>query len=166
VRAAGLHLQVDVPPHLPAVAVNADSMRMAVRNLLDNAIKYTPAGGRVSIQSSVISDQLSVVDDQVGTDDKLITDHCSLLTDHWLLMTVTDTGPGIPAEHLPRIFDRFYRVDKTRSRRQGGAGLGLSLVRSIVEAHGGQASVQSTPGEGSIFAIRLPTRSKYPISNL
>ena len=71
-------------------------------------------------------------------------------------MHVIDTGPGIPADHLPHIFERFYRVDKTRSRRQGGAGLGLALMRAITEAHGGSVSVESTVDEGSIFTVRLP----------
>ncbi len=130
IQTAGLHLQVDVPPHLPAVATDAESMRMVMRNLLDNAIKYTPSGGRVTLRAQA--------------------------EDGMVCIAVSDTGPGIPADHLPHIFERFYRVDKTRSRRQSGAGLGLSLVRSIVEIHGGQVQVHSVPGEGSTFTIYLP----------
>ena len=71
-------------------------------------------------------------------------------------LVVSDTGPGIPAEHLPRIFDRFYRVDTARSRADGGAGLGLSISRWIAEAHGGSIQAESTPGEGTTFTVRLP----------
>ncbi len=71
-------------------------------------------------------------------------------------MHVRDRGCGIAPEHLPRIFERFYRVDKARSRRLGGTGLGLSIVKHIIQAHGGQVSVQSTPGQGSTFSLHLP----------
>jgi len=134
VRAAGLDFQVDVPAHLPYVLANADAIRMVVRNLLDNAVNYTPPGGRVLLQASADGEEVRI--------------------------SVSDTGQGIPPEHLPRIFERFYRVDKARSRRQGGAGLGLSLVRSIVEAHGGRVSVESALGKGSTFAVYLKKTSR------
>ncbi len=134
VQAAGLAIRVDVPPHLPPVAANSESIRFMVRNLLDNAIKYTPDGGRVVLRAEAADGEVRIV--------------------------VADTGQGIPPEHLPHIFERFYRVDGVRPRRQGGAGLGLSLVRSTVEACGGYVSVESTPGEGSTFTIHLPTTEK------
>lgn len=130
VQQAGLNLYVDVPPRLPAVMANAEQIHIAIRNLLDNAIEYTPADGWLTIRA--------------WTDNGVVR------------ISVADTGIGIPAEALPHIFERFYRVDKTQSRRQGGAGLGLSLVQAIVEAHGGQVAVNSQPGQGSIFTLHLP----------
>jgi signal transduction histidine kinase len=99
-------------------------------NLLDNAVKYTPAGGEISIALASQNGNAQII--------------------------VSDTGIGIPAAEQPRIFDRFYRVDKARSRSQGGAGLGLSIVRWIVEGHGGTVTVESTQGKGSAFTVELP----------
>lgn len=111
------------------VAVNATDMAIALDNLLDNAIAYTDSG-TVMLRVSGDSDQA--------------------------VIAVTDSGPGIAAEHLPRIFERFYRVDRGRSRDAGGTGLGLALVRHVVEKAGGSVAVDSTPGKGSTFTIRLP----------
>ena len=144
-QAAGVRLCVDVPAHLPAVLANADAIRMIVRNLLDNAIKYTPGGGLVTLQATTVDPPHGPAH-AIARDSRPST----------LLMHVIDTGPGIPADHLPYIFERFYRVDKARSRRQGGAGLGLALVRAITEAHGGSVSVESTVDGGSIFTVHLP----------
>ena len=107
-----------------------------VNNLLDNAIKYTQPEGEVRIYA----------------------EHKP--TKHTVLIYVQDTGPGIAAEHLPRIFERFYRVDRARSREQGGTGLGLSIVKHVAQSHRGSVSVTSAKGEGSTFIVRLPiTRS-------
>ncbi|HHY47310.1 MAG TPA: heavy metal sensor histidine kinase [Firmicutes bacterium] len=99
-------------------------------NLLDNAIKYTPQGGEVSV--TVSSDRANAT------------------------VAVKDTGPGIAPEHIPHIFERFYRVDKARSRSEGGSGLGLAIAKHIVQLHGGSIEVESEPGRGSTFAVRLP----------
>ena len=99
-------------------------------NLIDNAAKYTPEGGAIGIGISTPDSQF--------------------------IIEVSDTGIGIPKEHLPRIFERFYRVDKTRSRKVGGTGLGLSIVKHIVIMHGGKIEVQSEVGKGSRFIITLP----------
>ncbi len=128
-REAGLRLTVEVPAHLPPVEANADQMRAVIRNLLDNAIKYTTRGGMITLCAR--------------GDEKMV-------------ITVSDTGIGIPAESLPHIFERFYRVDKAHSRQQGGSGLGLAMVRSIVEARGGEIAVDSEPGRGSVFTLSLP----------
>jgi heavy metal sensor kinase len=114
------------------VIVRADKMRLRqiFVNLLDNAVKYTPAGG----------------------DARLILER----EGSWAKVSVRDTGKGITAESLPRIFDRFYRVDEARNRAHGGTGLGLSLVKSFVEAHGGMIDVSSVPGKGSLFVVYLP----------
>ncbi len=105
-------------------------LKQLVVNLLDNAIKYTPGGGRVSLLVRAEGNEA--------------------------LLEVSDTGVGIPAEALAHVFKRFYRVDDSRSREQGGAGLGLSIVQSICSAHGAQVQVTSQPGAGSIFCVRQP----------
>lgn len=99
-------------------------------NLVDNAVKYTPPGGRVEVEGGC--------------------------TDEEVVVSVSDTGIGIAEEKLPRVFERFYRVDKARSKATGGTGLGLAIVRHTVENHGGRITVRSTPGEGSTFTVYLP----------
>jgi two-component system, OmpR family, phosphate regulon sensor histidine kinase PhoR len=108
-----------------------DRLRQVLNNLISNAINYNRPGGEVVIASE--------------TEDRKI------------LLTVQDTGVGIPPEHLPRIFERFYRVDSNRSREVGGTGLGLAIVKHIVEAHGSQISVETTVGQGSLFRFSLKT---------
>lgn len=130
VQEAQVQLRVDVPDHLPTIKANAEQLRMAVRNLLDNGIKYTPAHGCVTLRATP--------------------------QDDLVLIAVSDTGNGIPLDALPHIFERFYRTANARSNRVRGSGLGLALTRSLVEANGGQISVSSTIGEGSTFTIRLP----------
>jgi len=114
------------------VEVQADPSRLkqVVVNLLDNAIKYTPEGGNVSISV--------------------------MRRDDHAVLEVADSGLGISADDLPHVFERFYRADKARSRQMGGTGLGLSIVRSICLAHGGQITVNSTEGRGSLFRVELP----------
>ena len=108
-----------------------------LENLVDNALKYTPEGGRVE----VVTASAVVAGDTV---------------------TVCDNGPGIPAEHLPRLFERFYRVDKARSRELGGTGLGLAIVKHLAEGMGARVSVTSTVGAGACFVVHLPTRPAAP----
>jgi heavy metal sensor kinase len=124
----GLRLDVEAGGPLP-VSGDAARLRQVLYNVLDNAIKYTPEG-RVTVRLA--------------------------RRDHAVGITVQDTGIGIPAEHLPRVFDRFYRVDKARSREQGGTGLGLSIAQSIVAAHGGTIELSSTPGQGTTCVVTLP----------
>lgn len=125
-------LTIDLPGGLPETIGNADYLERAVTNLIDNAIKYTPEGGQVSVRAW-----------QDPTDDVVIE--------------VTDNGIGIPTGELPRIFERFYRVDRSRSRELGGTGLGLSIVKHVAQTHGGSVEVESTPGKGSTFRLRLPS---------
>ena len=121
------------------VMVEGDRARMkqVVVNLLDNAIKYTPNGGRVLLGIS--------------------------RTAHEAILEVADNGMGIPADALAHLFKRFFRVDDSRSRNQGGAGLGLSIVKSICNAHGAAVEVTSTPGEGSRFRVRQPLAGEFPL---
>jgi len=107
-----------------------DRLKQLILNLVDNARKYTPTGGRVTMGLR--------------------------RAEGWAVLSVADTGIGIPAQDLPHIFERFYRVDKARSRVAGGTGLGLAIVQWIVQAHGGRIDVQSEPGEGTQFTVWLP----------
>jgi two-component system, OmpR family, phosphate regulon sensor histidine kinase PhoR len=124
--------QIEVTTHVeaPAFETDRDRLRGVLENLVENALKYTPGGGHVSV--SARTDEGTVV------------------------FEVTDDGPGIGAEHLPRVFERFYRVDKARSRELGGTGLGLSIVKHLVESLGGTVSVSSERGQGSRFSVRFP----------
>jgi two-component system, OmpR family, phosphate regulon sensor histidine kinase PhoR len=122
-----------VPASLVVLADN-DRMLQVVSNLLDNAIKYGRSFGKASV-------------------------HGRALPDGRLEITVTDDGPGIPPDSQVRIFERFYRVDKARSREQGGTGLGLAIVKHVVQAHGGEVRIESEPGSGSSFIITLPAAS-------
>lgn len=124
------HVELHLPQSSPPLVGNADYLERAIANLLDNAAKYTSAGGTISIV--VRSDAMHAI------------------------IEVADNGIGIPADDIPRIFERFYRVDRSRSREMGGTGLGLSIVKHIVQVHGGAVSVTSTPGVGSRFCIQLP----------
>jgi two-component system phosphate regulon sensor histidine kinase PhoR len=117
----------------PAVVTDPERLRRILENLVDNALKYTPQGGHVEI--------VAVAEDGGSA-----------------RVEVADDGPGIGREHLARIFERFYRVDKARSRELGGTGLGLSIVRHLAESVGATVSVDSEPGRGSRFTVRLPAR--------
>ena len=130
----GTQLSWEIPQIPLPVRGDAELLRQAIDNLIDNAIKYTPRDGRVSVEVVVEDEQLA----------------CA----------ICDSGIGITASHIERIWERFYRVDKARSREVGGTGLGLSIVRHVVQSHGGRISVQSTPGEGSCFTVYLPLLSQ------
>jgi len=125
-----LRVQSEVSGEL-MVNGDADRIKQVLLNLVDNAIKHTPDGGTVKITGA-------------SADAGLV------------LLSVSDTGAGIPAEDLPHVFERFYRVDKSRSREHGGAGLGLAIAKSIIEAHGGDIEVQSAAGIGTTFTVWLP----------
>ncbi|RZT83175.1 two-component system sensor histidine kinase BaeS [Micromonospora violae] len=114
----------------PQVDADPVRLRQAVGNLVANAVRHTPSGGHVTISARA--------------------------TDAEVIVSVTDTGSGISADDLPRVFDRFWRAEKSRSRQTGGSGLGLAIVRKLTEAHGGTASATSTPGRGSTFTLHLP----------
>jgi signal transduction histidine kinase len=127
----GVSLETDAPPDLPAVAVDADRILQVLVNLLGNALRATPVGGEVRVRASADADAVSV--------------------------EVVDTGVGIAPEHLPHLFERFYRVDKARSRALGGHGIGLTISKALVEAHGGRIWASSAgAGSGATFGFTLP----------
>ncbi|MBI4769920.1 MAG: hypothetical protein HY784_05760 [Chloroflexi bacterium] len=125
----GQQVEVDVSAELVALA-DEEQVRRAIGNLLHNAIKFTPQGGRVRLRAQAAGDDV--------------------------LVEVSDSGPGIPPEDLPRVFERFFRGD--RARAGGGTGLGLAIARHVVEAHGGRiwAESEGRPGKGAVFRFTLP----------
>lgn len=127
-----VRLELDCPPETSWLLDEA-MLQRALINLVENAIKYSPAEGLVTLRFRLSPEELRI--------------------------QVQDQGPGIPAEHLPRLFERFYVVDRARSRHLGGTGLGLSIVKHIARAHGGRVTVESRPGEGSRFTLHLPPRA-------
>ncbi len=129
-RSKSISVQIDIPPDLPAIKGEGDRLHQALLNLLNNAIKYTQPGGQATVSARANEGQVEVC--------------------------VSDNGPGIAPEHLPHLFERFYRVDKARSRDVGGTGLGLSIVKHIIQVHGGRVWAESEPRKGSRFYFVLP----------
>ena len=125
-----INIELSVPPDLPRILADEGRFTQVLLNLLDNAIKYTPERGGIKV--------------------------FALKKDNFIQIEVADTGSGIPEKDLTRIFERFYRVDKARSRELGGTGLGLSIVKHIVQTHGGEVSVRSDLGKGSTFSFTIP----------
>jgi len=128
--ARGLMLAVNLPEKLPLVNIDSHRISQVLRNLLENAVAHTAKRGSITVTAS-----------QKG---------------NWVEVAVMDTGEGIPAKDLPNIFERFYRVDKSRARATGGSGLGLTIAKRLVEAHGGRITVKSKLGKGSRFTFTLP----------
>ena len=128
-----IDLRLEIVSPIPAIVVDPGRMTQVLTNVMDNAIRYTPEGGTILLSA------------------KEGNDHVQL--------AVHDSGPGLNAEELRRIFNRFYRADVSRQREDGGSGLGLAIAKSIVEAHGGQISAESEPGHGLSVMIRLPKKS-------
>jgi signal transduction histidine kinase len=137
--ASGVRVQQQVSPDLPPLWVDRERLHQVLFNLLDNAVRFTPPDGTVTVSATRRGVTCEV--------------------------RVADTGPGIPAEHLPHVFERFYRVDQARSRGDGGTGIGLAIAHSIVEAHGGRIWAESEVGNGSVFAFDLPLASSDPASH-
>lgn len=140
-EAKRIELEVDIPEDIYLEA-DEDRLRQILLNLLSNGIQYTPEGGKVSVRAEWAESREGGGEN--GEEPSRVR------------IAVEDTGIGIPKQDLPRIFERFYRVDKARSRASGGTGLGLSIVRHLVEAHGGTISVESELGVGSTFTLELP----------
>jgi two-component system phosphate regulon sensor histidine kinase PhoR len=132
-RDAGIEFALTASPGAERVVVDPDALRQILTNLFDNAVRHLAPGGHLAVTAEPVE----------GTDDAVE-------------LAVSDTGTGIPPEHLPRIFERFYRVDPGRSREQGGTGLGLAIVKHLVDAHGGRVTADSVPGRGTTVRIVLP----------
>ncbi len=126
-----ISLTLQAPPDLPEVNVDPDRLAQVLDNLLNNALRFTPAGGKITLGAAA--------------------------TDRAIRLWVQDDGPGIPAAELEHVFNRFYRGDKARQRQEGGSGLGLAIARSIVENHHGRIWAASAPGQGTTFTIELPS---------
>ena len=138
-RERNVALTTDMATDLPLVEVDPRRVEQVVANLLDNALKHTPAGGTITVSVAVSAE----------LDERLAG------LGH-IRVSVADTGEGIPAGHLPHVFERFYRVDEARARKGGGAGLGLAIARQMVDLHGGRIWVESEMGNGTRFAFTLP----------
>ena len=136
---AGVKLDVVAPDNLPTVSADPVRIRQVVGNLVSNGIRYTPAGGSVTLRTWAETDFVAV--------------------------TIEDTGIGIEPEDLPRIFDRFWRADPSRTRATGGSGLGLSIARQIAEAHSGTLTASSTPGVGTAVTLKLPLTGARAVPN-
>jgi two-component system phosphate regulon sensor histidine kinase PhoR len=113
------------------IAGSPSELHSALSNLIGNAIRYTPTSGEISVQMMYLADGR-------------------------VAFSVADTGPGIMSEHIPRLTERFYRVDRSRSRDTGGTGLGLAIVKHVAQRHGAELKIESTPGKGSTFSIVFP----------
>jgi two-component system, OmpR family, phosphate regulon sensor histidine kinase PhoR len=135
-RKSFIELVEERAPEDAVVCCDSEAVSQILSNLLDNAIKYTPAGGRIAVGAKTLGTMVEFF--------------------------VRDTGAGIPEEDLPRLFERFYRVDKARSRELGGTGLGLSIVKHLVAAHNGATRVESVVGQGSTFFFTLPVDEPVP----
>jgi len=131
--AKGISLLTDLPGRLPLCDIDSHRISQVLHSLLDNAVAHTPGGGTITVAARE--------------------------QNKWVEISVSDTGEGIPAEELPNIFERFYRVDKSRTRTTGGHGLGLTIAKRLVEAHGGKIEAQSEVGKGSRFTFTIPTSS-------
>jgi signal transduction histidine kinase len=133
-QAVARHIRLtgEVDPNTPHLTMDSAKIQRVIFNLVQNAIRHTPADGSISISAASVADGVKV--------------------------EVRDTGEGIAGEDLPRIFEQFYRGEKSRSRSTGGAGLGLAIAKGIIEAHGGRIWVDSKVGEGTIFSFVLPRR--------
>jgi two-component system phosphate regulon sensor histidine kinase PhoR len=129
----GASIEVSVDPNAASLRADPVALRQALGNLVENAVRYTPSGGTITIFTRI--------------------------EDHAISVGVRDTGAGIPSEHLPRIFERFYRVDPARSRAAGGTGLGLAIVKHLVEAHGGRVRAESQLGRGTTISLFFPAGS-------
>ncbi len=132
-EASGIELNTEIAAHLPSVDADTDRLRQVIGNLLSNALRHTPSGGRVTVHAALSAKDRSSI-----------------------RVEVIDTGSGIAPEDLPHVFDRFYRADKSRSRSSGGSGIGLAIVKQLVEAHGGTVGVESLIGQGATFFFSLP----------
>lgn len=133
----GVTIQTQIDGEIPLIQIDQERMRQVLANLISNALRYTPAGGQITLHAQALNDTVELI--------------------------VQDTGAGIPSDKLENIFERFYRVDESRHESQGESGLGLAIVKSIVEAHKGKIHAMSVVGQGTSFIISLPLTLEAPI---
>ena len=132
-----INLRVEASSNMPEVNIDPDRMAQVLGNLLSNALRYTPQGGDITLSTKHTAGEVEI--------------------------RIQDSGPGIELEDLPNIFDRFYRIDKSRQRESGGSGLGLAIAKSIVESHGGHIWAESKLGEGTTIIVQLPVNNKSTV---
>ena len=144
----GLRLRGEFPPDLADALVDEDRLQQVLMNLLHNAIKFTPEGGTISV---------SALPAVPPPDDRTARELRSLDGTGWLKVTVHDSGIGIPPGEIDRVFERFYKVDRARTRDSGGTGLGLAISKHLIEQHGGRIWAESREGRGSSFSMLVPT---------
>jgi two-component system phosphate regulon sensor histidine kinase PhoR len=143
-RNRGVTVDLDFGETLPMVMGDGDQLTQLFQNLIDNAIKYGAVDGTVRVEARATTMPAPALGGASGVPA--------------VCVTIADQGEGIPREHIPRLTERFYRVDAARSRAVGGTGLGLAIVKHIVNRHRGQLRIESEPGQGSAFAVCLPAR--------
>jgi two-component system phosphate regulon sensor histidine kinase PhoR len=170
---AGITLERACQPDLPSLTGDNDRLQQVLVNLVDNAIKYTPAGGTVTVTAQIVQgsgvrgqgqEEFQVSSSKFQVSEPLTpnTQHLAPIpqaSKDWMEISVLDTGCGIPEEDLPRLTQRFYRVDKARSRELGGTGLGLAIVKHIVQGHNGFLRIESQLKQGTTVQIFLPLGS-------
>jgi two-component system sensor histidine kinase BaeS len=149
--AQGVCIAVDAPDDLPLLSIDPQRMAQVLANLVSNALRYTPAGGQIMLEASPIDPHSAPARGAAGPETPAV------------MLAVCDNGQGIGPDELPHIFDRFWRADRSRTRGSGGAGLGLAIVRRIVEAHGGSIEAESAPECGTRFTIRLPAGAVHDV---
>lgn len=150
----GVVLETSVEEGLPVISADRDRLKQVLINLVDNAIRHTPSGGLVKITAGLLEEETGKADPGLGKGSPPVNARPAVV------VHVKDTGPGIPLEEQPRIWERFYKVDKSRRRTGGGTGLGLAIVKELVELHGGRVGVTSMPGMGADFWFILPVYSE------
>jgi two-component system phosphate regulon sensor histidine kinase PhoR len=176
-----LHVRGEVADQLPPALIDVGRIGQVLLNLLHNAVKFTPAGGTITIRAAVLATvsetpKVGYIERRVASEPlpyapgerrqralplprhgrSTVSLPLPLAPGDWMLITVADTGIGIPSAEVPRVFERFYKVDRARTRNAGGTGLGLAIAKHLVEGHGGRIWATSEEGQGSTFYVAVP----------
>lgn len=151
----GVEVATEIGPDLPQIRADAAALARALGHLVENAVKFTPQGGHVTVTARLVEWSNSRMVDSSQPVDQSTSRPIDKLG-QFVELAVRDTGVGIPPEVIPRIFERFYQADSSSTRQHGGTGLGLAIVKRILDAHEAPIAVESLPGQGTIFSIRIP----------